>query len=123
MIIDGTNIDTFGLRLLKPDDYYDLPARKKILPVPEFTENDIKYQSREVRVRLFGKYDSVESLNTSINNLINFLKSALVHSIELVNHGLSFSGVFKDGMKTRIRKNTAEIDLKITIVEEEEEVV
>ena len=123
MIIDGTNIDTFGLRLLKPDDYYDLPARKKILPVPEFTENDIKYQSREIRVRLFGKYEFIADMNTAVTNFVTLLQGLLIHTIELTNHGLSFSGVFKDGMKTTIRKNTVEIDLKITIVEEEEEVV
>jgi hypothetical protein len=117
MIIDGTNISTYGLRLLWLDDYYDLPARKKILPVPEFTENDIKYTSRNPAIKLFGKYESKTAMNTAINNFITLLKGSLVHTIELTNHGLSFSGVFKDGMKTTIRKNTVEIRFKITIVE------
>ena len=31
MTIDGTNILVFGLKVINLDDYFNLPARKKIL--------------------------------------------------------------------------------------------
>ena len=116
MTIDGTNISTYGLRLLRLEDYYNLPARKKILPVPEFTENDIKYTPKRPTVRLFGKYSSQSAMTTAMNDFITLLKSSQTHAINLVGHGITFTGVFRDGIKTTVRKNTIELRIRITVV-------
>jgi len=46
MIIDGINVSTFGLKVISLEDYFNLPARKKILSVPGTEAKDIVFQSK-----------------------------------------------------------------------------
>lgn len=116
MTIGGTDISTYGLRLLNVLDYYNLPARKKILAIPEFETNDIKYETKKITVILFGKYADQTTMATSINNFKTLLKSDVKHNIVISEHGLNFTGVFAKGMSTKVRKNTIELQLTIIIV-------
>jgi hypothetical protein len=116
MTIGGTDINTYGLRLLNVFDYYDLPARKKILAIPEFGTNDIKYESKKITIILFGKYTDQATMATSINNFKTLLKSDVKHTVIISEHGLNFTGVFAGGMSTMVRKNTIELQVPIIIV-------
>jgi hypothetical protein len=116
MTIGGTDISTYGLRLLNVFNYYDLPARKKILAIPEFGTNDIKYESKKITIILFGKYADQATMATSINNFKTLLKGEVKHTIVITEHGLNFTGVFVKGISTMVRKNTIELQITIIIV-------
>jgi hypothetical protein len=116
MTIDGTDIITYGLRLLKVGDYYDLPGRKRILPIPGFGENDIKYEPQKISLKLLGKYTDQSTMATNIEGFKTLIKSTVKHEIVIPGHGLNFTGVFADRINTVVHKNIAEINITITIV-------
>lgn len=119
MTIDGTNISTYGLELIKLDNYYTKPARKEILADPKFDENDIKFKEREPVITLFGTYASNAILKTNIDNFYTKIKSSISHNYILLGHELSFSGVIKEGIKVEQIGSEASVKLtfKITINE------
>jgi hypothetical protein len=99
MTIDGTNISTFGLKLLNAEGLYDLPARKKILSEPGNESKDIVFLSKEAIVTLLGRYSSVGSLVSNINAFETLLKTILKHDITLIGHNLTFTGIFDKGFE------------------------
>jgi len=117
MIIDDINISTFGLKLLNLEGYYDLASRKKILTEPTNVSGDIVFQAKTATVSLLGRYVSSSSLLSNLNAFEILLKSQLNHTIELVGHELSFSGVFANGYDVtsynggKIIKITAQITI------------
>lgn len=117
MKIDGGNISVYGFRLLTVTNWYGLPARKAILREPAFLANDLKYEARKPVVKLFGKFDDPEELNDAVDQLIAVMRSTLVHAIVITRHGMSFNGVFDNGMKTTVRKNSVTLEIPITIQE------
>ncbi len=117
MTIDGTDISTYGLKLLKLEDYYNQPARKRILSIPAFGANDLKYESRQAVVKLLGKYDSDNDLATAVSGLETLLKGAVKHTVIIPGHNLSFTGVVTGGFKAAVKRKTVLIELKFTIDE------
>jgi hypothetical protein len=117
MTIDGANISYYGFRLLTLTNWYGLPARKAILREPAFLANDMKYEARKPVVKLFGKFDDLEELNDAVDGLIAVMRSTLVHAIVITRHGMSFNGVFDNGMKATVRKNSVTLEIPITVQE------
>lgn len=118
MIISGNNISIYGLKLLKLDDYYSKPARKKVLEEMGTESKDIVFQSAKATVSLLGRYESASAMLTALNNFETMIKSNLIHAIELVAHNETFNGVFASGYEVtpfdggRIIKITAEITIQ-----------
>ena len=117
MTISGTDISTFGLKLMKLSDYYNLPARKRILTLPAFGCNDIKHEPRGAVVTLFGKYEDQDALATAVNGLRTFLESEATHGIVIGGRNISVDGVFADGFRATVKRNTVMIEMGITILE------
>ena len=117
MTISETDISTYGLRLLKVSGHTDMPARKKILQEPAFTENDLKYEERKISFRLLGKYDSQDEMAENVSDFMALLQGSVQHEIVESNRNLDFTGVFADGFEAVVRRNTVDINLKVTIVE------
>lgn len=117
MLISGTNISTLGLKLIKLEGYYDLPARKKVLTEPLNAAKEIVFQPKVATVTLLGKYADVATMLTALNSFETLLKSQLKHAIVIANHGLSFTGVFASGYEVtsyyggRIVKVVAQINV------------
>lgn len=117
MTIDGTDIQAvYGLRLLELKDYFNLPERKEILPVPSFTANDIKLNDGQAKVRLLGKYADQATAVSQYQAFAAFIKGALKHSFNLTGHNLTFTGICKSGMKVNLHRRLLIIDLEITIL-------
>lgn len=118
MTISGTDIKTeFGLRLIRLTDYYNMPARKRILSVPAFNENDIKYEPRKAVMKLFGKYEDQAEMVTNIEGFKTLIKSATDHTIVIGARNITIEGVFAEGIKVDVRKSAVIIDLVVTIIE------
>jgi hypothetical protein len=118
MTISGTDIrDEYGLRLIKLTDYYNLPARKPILNVPAFEENDIKYEPRKAVMKLFGKYDDQDEMATKIEGFKTLIKSATDHTIVIGARNITIDGVFAEGIKVDVRKSAVIIDIVVTLLE------
>lgn len=117
MTIDGKDISTYGLKLLKLEDYYNQPARKRNLSIPAFGVNDLKYESRQAVVKLLGKYDSYNELATSVSGFETLLKGAMKHAVIIPGHNLSFTGVAATGYKVAVKRKTVLIELKFIIDE------
>lgn len=119
MIIDAVNISTFGLKLLNLEGYYDLASRKKILTEPTNVSGDIVFQAKTATVSLLGRYVSSVSLLSNLNAFEILLKSQLNHTIELVGHSETFTGVFASGYEVTSFNNGKIIKITaiITITE------
>lgn len=97
MIIDGTNISNFKLKLIDLGDYYNLPARKKNLTVPGTEAADIVFQQNTATFQLLGRFSNAAELLDKLNDFETLLKSSLKHDVELVGHNETFTGVFNQG--------------------------
>lgn len=117
MTLSGTDISTLGLKLLKLTDYYNLPARKRILSEPAFGPNDIKYEPRRAVVKLFGKYDTQEDLATAVAGFETLIKSETQHAVSIDGHNLSFMGAFANGFRAEIKRNAVIIEATINLIE------
>lgn len=115
MTIDGTNISTFGLKLLKVSDQLGLARRKQILNEQQFNAGDIRYSEFDVLFELKGKYASLSELGTSVNNFMDHLKLNTVHQFVEPARGLNFQGVVKNGFSCEIYKKVVIIKLNVTI--------
>jgi|GEM_PF-3739803 hypothetical protein len=117
MIIDGVNINVYGLILLKATGFLDFPKRKDILDVQKFTTNDAKYDSAKGTIVLFGDWATPAELEIGLNNLQALINSSVKHTIELDEYNLpAFSeATFKDGYKVQVIRTVAEITMKITV--------
>lgn len=115
MTIDGTNISTYGLRVLSMEDYYSQPARKKTLTRPGYLTNEIKHESGSCTVTLYGEYADLPTMKTGIENFKTKVKTVLEHTFVLIGHGLTFTGVIANGVKSEIIQNTVQLKLTITI--------
>ncbi|HPH47277.1 MAG: hypothetical protein BWX87_00646 [Bacteroidetes bacterium ADurb.Bin123] len=117
MKISGTDISEYGLRLLKLTDYYNLPARKQILGIPAFGDNDIKYEPRRAVVTLFGKYKDQDDLATAVNGFRRLMQSNTQHDIVIGGRNVSVVGVPIEGFRTTVKRNTVIIDMVMVIWE------
>jgi hypothetical protein len=119
MTIDGTNISAFGLKVLNLDDYFNLPARKKILTIPGTDAKDIVFQPKTATIQLLGRFTNAADLLNKLNAFETLLKTKLNHAIELVGHNETFNGVFDKGFEV-ISYNggkIAKVMLSVTITE------
>jgi hypothetical protein len=119
MTIDGTNISAFGLKVLNLDDFFNLPARKKILTVPGTEAKDIVFQPKTASIPLLGRYTNAGDLLAKLNAFETLLKAQLNHTIELVGHNETFNGVFDKGFEV-ISYNggkIAKVMISVTITE------
>ena len=117
MTIDGTNISAYGLQLFVLKDYYNLPARKKILGVPAYEVKDIVMEDKQATVTLFGMFTSLANLRTNVEAFLTEIKSDLKHNYILTGHGESFTGVVAKGIKTEINGTSITLQFTITITE------
>lgn len=119
MTIDTINISAFNLKVFKLDDYFNLPARKKILAEPTNTAADIVFQSDSATVVLMGKYADVADLLANLNAFETLLKTSLKHDVVLIGHGLSFTGVFDKGFAVvpYLGGKVVKLIVPVTIVE------
>lgn len=118
MIIDGTNISSFGLVLLKADDgFFGLPKRKEILSDPAFETNDIKHKSLTGMIYLLGQWSTAEQLEIGLGNFQTLIKSQVQHNVELDEYNLpAFGGaVFSDGYTVEVFATVAKITAKIIV--------
>lgn len=115
MTIDGTNISTYGLRLIAMEDYYSQPARKKILEQPGYLSNEIKFETQICTVTLYGEFASLATMLSNIESLKTKIKTALEHTFVLVGHNLTFTGVVANGFKTEVINQIVKIKMTITI--------
>lgn len=116
MKIDGTDISTFGLIVQSVKGYNDLPALKKILVERSFTANDIKFNEKEVAIKLFGQYASSTALETGVKGLRTLLESDVVHDFLFTSRSINFDGVARNGFKAKVFRNDVSIDLVLGIV-------
>jgi hypothetical protein len=114
MTIDGTNISTYGLRVLSMKDYYSQPARKRILAEPGYLAKDIKHESGICNIVLYGEYTDLPAMYTGIENFKTKVKTVLEHTFILVGHGLTFTGVVAGGIKTEVIQKTVQLKFTIT---------
>lgn len=114
MTIDGTNISTYGLRLIAMQDYYNIPARKRVLARPQ-SAYQFKYESKKCTVTLYGEYATLAVMLTNINLFKTKVKTVLEHTFVLVGHNLTFTGVVADGFTTEVIQKTIQLKLTITI--------
>jgi len=120
MTIDGTNISEFGMKVTDMADYYNLPARKKILTIPGTEEKDIVFQPQTATIKLLGRVADTTDLLAKLEAFETLLKSSLKHDIVLLGHNESFIGVFASGYELQmpfINGTIITINLPITIVE------
>ena len=119
MIIDETNISTFGLKLIAFDGYFSQPARKNILSQPAHAVGDIVFQSKTAEIALLGRYASSAALLSNLNAFLTLLKSQLKHTIELVSHEETFTGVFDKGYEVTSYNGgkIVKITTSVTVVE------
>jgi len=118
MTIDGNNIKTlYGLSLSYLGDYYNQPARKKTLSEPSFDAKDIKFESKEPVITLFGSYPDTADLFSKISLFRNLITSDLVHIFNVSEHSQIFSGVVTDGIRVDVFKTVVKITFKVTITE------
>lgn len=115
MTIDGTNINTFGLHLVRPDGYLDHPDRKSTLSEPGFETKDIVFENKETTINLLGVYETKTDLFAAVQGLKDLIKTDLIHDFTIARHGLTFSGVVTDGIKIDVIKTLAKINFKIKI--------
>lgn len=119
MTIDGINISTYGLRLLSMQDYYTLPAQKKILertksgyPQSGYT---FKYESKQCTITLYGEYTTLAIMLININLFKTKIKTVLEHTFNLIGHNLTFTGVVAQGIKSEVIQKTVQLKFTITI--------
>lgn len=117
MTIDGTNISAYGLQLFALKDYYNLPARKKVLAVQEYEANDIVLEDKQATITLFGSFADLPTLRTNVEAFLAKIKSAVKHDYILIGHNESFTGVVAKGIKTEINGNSIILQFTITITE------
>lgn len=115
MTIDGTNISEYGLSLFSLADYYNLPARKKILTPQAYEENDIVFEPRQATVTLFGSFPDLSTLYENILAFMTKIKSDLKHDYILIGHDENFTGVVAKGIKVQIDGYSATLKFTITI--------
>ena len=121
MLISGTNISTFKMKLLKLGDYYNLPALKKIFSelnvqaVPAMTASE----SKTCTLTICGSYTSADDLLENLNAFETLIKSNVKHPIVIAGHNLTFNAVFASGVNvsTFRRGQIAKITITLTIAQ------
>ena len=106
MTMGGTDISTYGLKLIKASGFSDLPRRKKILKEPGFEAKDIKYQEKKVTVELLGKYVDQSTLASNIDSLKTRLEDGLMQ-FDFPEIGETVFGRCIDGVNVKVYKNLA----------------
>ncbi|WP_372776804.1 hypothetical protein [Mangrovibacterium sp.] len=120
MIIDGTDITTLGLVLLKADDgLFSLPARKDVLDSPEFEENDIKHKSASFNISIFGDFNSILEMEAALNGFKSLVTASVQHTLEFDEYDLpAFPGaVFANGYSVEVIRTIVKITAKITVAD------
>jgi len=119
MIIDTINISTFGMKLIKQEGYFNLPSRKNTLAQPSSEAGDIVFQSKIVELTLLGRNADATELLGNLNGFETLLKSQLKHTIELVEHEVTFTGVFDKGYEVTSYNGgkIVKITTSVTVVE------
>ena len=115
MTIDGTNISTYGLRIISMEDYYSQPARKNILTQPGYMEPVIRFESRQCTVVLYGEYSTLAAMLTGVENFKTKVKTVLKHAFVLIGHNEYFTGVIANGISSEVIQNTVQLTFTITI--------
>jgi hypothetical protein len=118
MTIDGVNISAFGMKVLNLDDYYSLPARKKILAEPGTEAKDIVFQPQTATIKLLGRVADTTDLLTKLEAFETLIKSSLKHDVVLMARGESFVGVFDRGYELQmpfINGKIITVNLPVTI--------
>ena len=121
MTIDGVNIlQEYGLKLIKLEDYYDLPARKKVLTEPGVAAQDIVFEARRATVTLKAVFATTELFIQQLKAFETVIKWPLKHAVTIPEHGLAFTATAADGfeVKTWLKFNAAVVKLTLTIIEE-----
>lgn len=112
MKIGGVDISVYGLNLTEVSGIYDVPARKKILSIPGFEANDIRFTDRQIRVKLFGKYPDVYDLVAKMEALkIKLLEGFL--TFDFLEHDLTVQGYCNGGAEITI--SYLKVECKISI--------
>lgn len=120
MIISGTNISTYGMKLLKAEGLHNLPGRKK---TTEFISNDaanMVFKAGTVKVTILGRgYADIMAMTSAVNGLKTLIQSQTVHEIQLPGHGETFNGTFADGFEAapHIMNKAIVINAEITMVQ------
>lgn len=120
MIISGTNISAFGMKLLKVDGLYNLPSRKKTTEFREQDAVDMVNNPGKIAVSILGRgYADLSVLTAAVNGLKTLIQTNTVHEIQLVGHGETFNGTFADGFQATpyIVNKGVVIKADITIVQ------
>jgi len=117
MIIDGINISSLGLKVLKVSSHFQLPRRKKVLPFDHFTSKDIVFEEFDVVIKLKGKYNSLSSAVSAVDAFKTLLKSAVVHDFSFVERSLEFNGVIRNGIEVSVVERIVLINLNITVTQ------
>jgi len=100
------------------DDYFNLPARKKILAQPGNEAKDIVFQPRTATIKLLGMVADTTDLLAKLEAFETLLKLSLKHDIVLLGHNESFTGVFAQGYELQmpfINGKIITINLPVTI--------
>lgn len=117
MVINDTDIATYGMKVLSADGYLDHPKRKRILAEPQFLAKDLKFEEFDVTFGILCKQATVAAAATAISNLKNLLQTKVVHRFRDFGRGLDFKGVVKEGLKVDAHGNHLIITMKITVTE------
>lgn len=120
MTIDGVDILTiYGLRLLKVEDFHQLPERKKTTAFDGTADKDIVHGSRKITLSLKGSYSSPALVISQLKAFETLLKDPLIHEIDIPEHGINVFATATDGFQVKpyLRFNAAIVTLTMTIVE------
>lgn len=120
MIIDGTNISTYGMKLLKVEGLHDLPRRKKTTEFATYEAAAMVTEAKKIKVSIVGRgYADADALRLAVNGLKTLIQASTVHAIELVGHGETFNGTFVDGLEVSasVSHKRAELKAEITVVQ------
>lgn len=113
MIIDGTNISSYGFQLLRVDGFLDLPKRKNTTKEIGFEQTDIVFGVRRLTVQLIGKFNDTASMVSGVVALKNELMKGKI-PFSFSDHGLNIEGWCERGMKVDLHRNAAHCSFEIS---------
>jgi hypothetical protein len=117
MLIGMTDIATLGFSLLEVKGHLNLPSRKKILDRALHTEDNLRYEEFDVKLKLMGKFLTAVAGTAAVEQLKTLLKSATSHAFTIPTRDLYFLGLVRNGMEVILYDKVIVINMNVTVTE------
>jgi hypothetical protein len=111
MTIDTVNI--FDYKLFVGDvQHHKIPARKATTKEPLIV-SPATSDEQIITIHVFGQYQDLSTMLSYYNTFKLLLMDKIIHHFIIVEHGLDFHGVLKDGVKILYTETSMRMDLVI----------